>query len=316
MKFTNRVFSFSVLAICFASLTGCSGTGSTPDVLESLRENEVLQNAAKAALSGKIYDRAAIAVRNGDETALESATQELVKIDPLAAAEQLVNAAGWLDMRAMGETDAATKADLEIQSTQKYRQALKIAPTFPSKNANLLNSLGYFLADRGKTLADFQTAEKFTRASLQLLSKEIAEIEGTPLSGSLVALKKLNRATTARDSLAWALFRQKKFEAARKEQVTAVKEATAHAPTLNQTVSPDLYFHLAEIERALKNTPAAKANYQAALKVNPDHKPSLQGLLSLAGSTPSPAPTPPQNLEPSIPSPLPEESDETPALSA
>lgn len=305
MKFIRRAFLVSISTVCALSLAGCSGAGSTPGFIQSLRENTVLQNAAKAALSGKIYDRAAIAIRDGNENALANATEELAFVDPLAAAEQMVKAAAWLDLRAYGETDAALKTQLEIQSAQKYRQALKITPNFPSKNPDLLNALGYFLADRGASATDFQNAEKFTRSSLKRMDAQIQETAQAPLSGPLVALQKFNRAQTARDSLAWALFRQGKFAAARKEQIAAVNEAQTNTPA-GQKISAELYFHLAEIERALKNTDAAKVNYQAALKIDPDHAPSLQGLLSLAGSTPSPAPG----------APPPEESDALPALSA
>ena len=174
MKFFRCAFLFSVLAGFAFSLGGCAGSGSTPGgALESLRQNVVLQNAARAALTGKVFDRAAIAVRNGDENALQNATSELEKIDPLAAAEQLVNAALWLDSRAHNEKNSALKNDLENQAAQKYRQALKIAPNFPSQDATLLNALGYFLADRGTSPADFQTAEKLTRAALKLLDAEI-----------------------------------------------------------------------------------------------------------------------------------------------
>jgi tetratricopeptide (TPR) repeat protein len=292
MKLKLRCFSRAIFVFSVLALAGCTGSGSTPgDALESLRENAVLQNAARAVLTGKVFDRAAVAVRNGDENALENATAELEKIDPLAAAEQLVKGALWLDMRAMNEENPRLKKELEDQAAQKYRQALRIAPNFPSQNAMLLNTLGYFLADRGTSTKDFQTAEKLTRASLKLLDAEIAETENTPLSGALLAMKKFERAQTARDSLAWALFRQKKFEAARKEQIAAVSEAKANAST-TRTISAELYFHLAEIERALKNIPAAKANYQAALKIDPNHTPSLQGLLSLPGSTPRAVPAP------------------------
>jgi tetratricopeptide (TPR) repeat protein len=288
MKSTRRFFFPLLLALFSLGIAGCAEGGST---LESLRENAVLQNVARAVLTGKVFDRAAIAVRNNDENALQNATDELEKIDPLAAAEQLVKGALWLDVRAMNEKNPALKTELETQAAQKYRQALKIAPTFPSHDAMLLNALGYFLADRGTSPEDFQTAEKLTRAALKLLDAEIAEIEGAPLSGTLLAIKKFERAQTARDSLAWALFRQKKFEAARKEQIAAINEAKANIPT-GQKISADLYFHLAEIERALKNVPAAKANYEAALQVEPEHAPSLNGLHSLAGSTPGPTPAP------------------------
>lgn len=314
MKFIRSIF-FLVCVLGATFLTGCADGESTPGALKALRQNDVLRNAARAVLTGKVFDRAAIAVRNGDENALQNATAELEKIDPLAAAEQLVKGALWLDVRAMNEKNSALKTELEVQAAQKYRHALKITPDFPSKNAMLLNTLGYFLADRGTSPDDFLKAEKFTRAALKVLNEEIADIEGTPLSGTLLRNKKFERAQTARDSLAWALFRQKKFEAARKEQIAAINETKANTPA-GQSISAELYFHLAEIERALKNIPAAKANYEAALQVEPDHAPSSQGLLSLERSTPDGAPLPPPGFSPSQPVPLPEESDTLPALSA
>jgi len=299
MLLTQRIsFIPALLAIPFF-LGGCASEGST---LSSWRENQILKNAARAVLLGKTFDRATIARRNGDDKALLAAADELKKIDPLSAAEQLVAVASQLDGQAQISPDQSRKKILTAQAAQKYRQALRISPDFPSRDASLLNALGYFLADRGQSKTDFQTSERLTRKAVKLWDDLVAKVEDAPLSGSILAARKFMRAIT-RDSLAWALFRQKKFEAARAEQKMAVKEAEETAPEMGEKVSADLYFHMAEIERSLKNIPSAKSNYQSALKVEPDHAPSQRALDSLQKTVP------PKLLpEKSLPKTLPDET--------
>lgn len=301
MKITSRVLFFpALLAIPFA-LSGCARDGST---LAALRENPIIRNAARAVLIGKIHDRATIAARDGDKEALAAAADELGKIDPVAAAEQLVLAGVELDQQAMLSEDPKRKQTLEAQASEKYRQAMRIAPEFPSRNASLLNALGYFLADRGHEKNDFQTAERLTRASLKIWDESIAQVEDAPLSGLLAAQQKFSRANT-RDSLAWALFRLGKFQAAKTEQTNSLKEAQAFAGEINQEVPADLYFHMGEIEKALKNPLAAFKNYEAALKSEPDHAPSLSALESLSKEL---SKTPLKQPLPGKPAPKPEDA--------
>lgn len=301
MKINSRVLRFPILLAIPFFLGGCAQDGST---LSALRENPILQNAARAVLMGKTFDRAAIARRNNDDEALVAAADDLGKIDPLSAAEQLVTVAAQLDGRAQITKDEPQKKLLEAQAAEKYREALRIAPEFPSRNAMLLNALGYFLAERGQTKSDFQTGEQLTRSSLKLWDASVSEVENAPMSGQLLAARKFMRANT-RDSLAWALFRQGKLQNAKAEQIIAVKEAKEFASQVGEKVPADLYFHLGEIERALKNLGAAKSNYEEALKVEPDHAPSRRALNSLS-KKPTPDRLPSENKPPA--DSLPDES--------
>lgn len=302
-KFTARVLLFPALLTIPWLVGGCGQVEST---LASLRENPVLKNAAQGVLMGKSYDRAAIAARNNDPKELEAAARELAKVDPLAAAEQLVSAAAELDGRAMMSKDEKVRKELEAMATQKYWEALRVSPDFPSKDAQLLNALGYFLADRGKSKTDFQKAEKFTRASLKIWDALITEAEGAPMSGPVVAVRKFLRAQGPQDSLAWALFKQGRFAEARREQIEAIKETEKNLP-VGEKVSAELYFHLGEMERALKNPEAARKQYQMALKVEPDHAPSVAALRSLTGNTPAPTNPVPAIPVPNAP-PMPDEA--------
>lgn len=308
MKTPCRVLLFPCLLVIPLAVAGCGQAEST---LAQLRENEVVRNAARAVLLGNTYDRAAIARRNGDSQALMAAAIELEKLDPLAAAEHLVENAVQLDSRAMLARDPAAKKELEAEAAQKYREALRINPDFPSQNAQLLNALGYFLADRGTSKSDFVAAEKLTRAALKRWDELVEEMSELPLFSAPGEAARFSRAHGPQDSLAWALFKQGRFAEARKEQAAAIKAVEAAAPQIQGRISADLYYHLAEIERGLKNYAAAQKNYQAALKLEPDHEPSLRGLASL---TPAKQPAVPEKApvpEGDVPDPL-----ESGALSA
>jgi len=296
LKLPLRVLWLPALLSIPLFLGGCAQGEGT---LASLRENPILQNAARAVLMGKIYDRAAIANRNGDNQALVAAADELAKIDPVASAEQLVLAGAQLDGRSQLSKDARQKKIFEAQANLKYREALRVSPNFPSDNPELLNALGYFLADRGQNKSDFQTAEKLTRAALKSQNESIAQMENAPITSPLLPNLKFSRSNT-RDSLAWALFRLGQFAKAKTEQTQVLQEAEAIAPRVGQKISADLYFHMGEIERASKNLAAAEKNYQAALKAEPDHEDTLNAFGKIGKKPPAaPRKSAPQTPAPS-----------------
>ena len=72
-------------------------------------------------------------------------------------------------------------------------------------------------------------------------------------------------------------------------------EAEAFAPSMQQTGDADLYFHLGMIELELKNARGALQQFGKALKIKPDHEPSLNALKSLLPKAP---PSKPQNGAP------------------
>lgn len=294
-------------------LAGCQ---PVENALSGLRKNEIMRNAARGFLLGQAYDRVAIAQRNQDKDALQAATAELSRLDPQAAAklnrinqltraEEMVREAVNIDMRAERLPDGEQKRKLEAQAAQKYREALRISPQFPSQNADLLNALGYFLADRGTSRQDFQTAERLTRQALKQWDAMLEQLKDAPLAGNARSLMQFSRAHGPQDSLAWALFKQKKYNEAAREQKEVLKITEQTASEIGQPIAADLYYHYAEIERARGNIGTARTNYQLALQLEPDHKASRDALATLPPvkpAAPKPSPVPPPQT-PTLPQP-------------
>jgi tetratricopeptide (TPR) repeat protein len=283
MKFLCRVL-LGLTPVVALALGGCARNGASWQ--DELRNQPILQKTARAFLTGQIYDRATIALRDGKEAALQSAQDELQRVAPQLAAEQAVRAAALLDDRAQHEKDAERAAALRERAAKKYREALAIDPHFDSRDPDLLNALGYFLADRGTSTADFQNAEQFTRRALAIYDQAIASLPDSALSPMRNALAQARyaRAVAPHDSLAWALFRQGKYSEAQKEQEAAVAEAARSATFLKRKVPADLYYHLGEIYRAQGKPEQAAAQYEKALAVEPNHKPSQRALKALPPS--------------------------------
>jgi tetratricopeptide (TPR) repeat protein len=283
MKRVLRGSSLAAILLAGLFVGGCANRSSdNASWLDELRASRVLQNAARAVLTGQIYDRAAIAIRDNNEAALESAQRDLQFVAPRLAAEQMVAQAVDLDSRAFTEKDKTRAAKLRAQAGEKYRAALAIDPNFDSKNPETLNALGYFLAERGTSTPDFQTAEKLTRRALEIWDELVEAASGTVIPGTdqVLQVRRFLRANT-RDSLAWALFRQGEYSQALKEQKASLEEAESAGAKIGQKVSADLYYHLGEIYRALKNSGAARTQFQKALELEPDHELSQRALKAL-----------------------------------
>ncbi len=141
--------------------------------------------------------------------------------------------------------------------------------------AQSLNSLGYPLAESGHSTADFQRAEDLTRRSLSYWDKIIA---GQPKKSENLPFLRFNRALTAHDSLAWALYRQNRFEEALREQSEAVKAAKADAPKGPQANSglAEMFYHLGKIQQALGHKTEARGAFAEALKLQPGHAKAKQ----------------------------------------
>lgn len=267
----------------------------------------VVRTAARAVLIGRAYDRATRAINNENVPAMASAYAELQQLGAAQAAplalratmQNVVEATLWQAIRwdngAQQLTGAARQRSQE-HAAQLYRQALQLAPRFDSDDPQLLNALGYFLADRGSNQADFKEGERLARRALQLRAQEILQAEDQARRQPLLkavgqtALLKFDRANI-RDSLAWALYREGRYEAALQEQEAAVKEATETAPAAARDSLADLHFHLGEIYRALSRADEARREYQSALAVKPQHEGSQKALAALS----APAPRPPAN---------------------
>jgi tetratricopeptide (TPR) repeat protein len=191
------------------------------------------------------------------------------------------------------------------RSAAQYRSAQRLTPKFDSEDPTLLNALGYFLAERGQTPDDFREAERLTRRALQLHDKLLTppsvDVDAPPIDTPTArraledwarrggqAANEFSRANT-RDSLAWALFRQKRFEEAAREQERAVRDAQNSHREAGQPMPPELHFHLGEIYRALKREADARRQYEQAVRLDPDD-PSRSALEELNRATPQSKP--------------------------
>ena len=296
MSFHSRLFFRHRIALALSVATlvsGCASneSGKSPAIGEirpATSFREIVQRGLRASETGRAYDRGLLALHREDNVQLATAAQSLREVGAnaqarrlvLASAERAVARAVVLDSQAQ-ELKGAAKAKLRAQAANEYRAAQRLMPEFDSENPLILNALGYFLAERGQTPADFREAERLTRRALQRFD-EVLEPSKTPKddSESRRALNDLMRSATraanefsranTRDSLAWALFRQKKFEEAAREQEKAVRDAQKFSRAAGAPMPPELHFHLGEIYRALKREDDARRQYESALRLDPN----------------------------------------------
>lgn len=273
----------SFAGLLLLGITGCGGPASRPDA-------DILGNGfrdmVRGVAAGRAYDRALLAQQRGDDAAYVKATTKLQNTGApgasawaasltLSRAEDEVARGVALDTLARNQPPAVRKK-WELRAMESYRRALVFAPDFQSENPDLLNALGYTLADRGETSKDFQDAEKLTRRSLDTLQKMIAKTESGPVLGQ-ANLRALRYAVASgpHDSLAWALFKLKRYDEALKEQERAIADAKANRPSglfSDRADSlPDLLYHLGAIHAALSQKDKARAAFDEALQIQPDH---------------------------------------------
>lgn len=237
-----------VAAFCaLFALTSCDSSQNSAETT-TLSTRETWKTALSATQIGRVFDAAASALKNGDYETLQQKAQRLRELGATREAQMLaenVVVDAMRDDMSATSLSTAQKQEIEAQAAKKYRAALQMSPDFPSKNWMILNALGYFLADRGTTPPDFRQAEELTRRALKILDSQIG--------ASPTPDEALSRATV-RDSVAWSLFRQKKFDQAWSEQKKAVAEAkSAQVSSGNsdsQTMN-ELNSHLQQIEKSL-----------------------------------------------------------------
>ena len=277
--------TFRWFGFCFVGLIlgGCVERAATPD---SHGAGNIFKDALRGIVAGQAYDRALLAQGRDDDAAYVQAMARLQESGApdaaawasaltLRRAEDAVWRGRSFDAVAQDQAPAA-KNKWEKRALANYRRALLFAPEFPSNDPNLLNALGYTLANRGNTSQDFINAEKLTRRALTLLDKEIEKAESGPLLGQTQARAlRFDQAYGPRDSLAWALFKQKRYDEALKEQQRAIADAKANKPEglLAGAVNalPDLLYHLGAIHAARGETAKAQAAFNEALQLQPDH---------------------------------------------
>lgn len=230
-------------------ISGCAKTpGSAPPLM--------LRDLARSYLVGTTYDQALIAAQQDDQRALHDRLNQLDALNAtdisadlqLTRAEDLVRAAANLDFQAqqVKKHNPALSQQLQGEAGQKYRSALRWSPQFPSDDPQLLNALGYYLADRGHSYADFELASELTGRAIALLQKAIDENKIAGVSGQQWLSEVQQQQAVTQDSYAWALYKLKRFDEAETAQQVALAQAKSSGMKDHEALA-ELELHLAKI---------------------------------------------------------------------
>jgi len=231
--------------------------------------SEVWQRVRQAAAIEKAADQRFLAARDNNSERFAQAQSDLALLQLYSPAEaEVLRAQAW-SSQGQQAVEPAEKTRLEASEAASYRHALQLSPggEFSSRDPELLNALGYFLADKGHTLQDFERAERLTRRAVQQHDKAVSQAQQQGEESTAFLSARYSRAKT-RDSLAWALFKQataagssagrasELLRQARREQEAALDEARqalagAKGPgVVSPSLSAEMPYHLAMILRA------------------------------------------------------------------
>lgn len=274
-----------ILILPVALLGGCASNNGAAD-------SSLLARVAQSIVGGKAYDRAVVAARDGNDAAFLRAQRDLERAGgefSAPGANSLAAQAVTLAIDFGQKAQAARGAEAQNyrqKEAEQYRRALQLGAA-RSDDPQLLNAVGYFLAERGDSADEFKQAEQMTRKSLALW-KQLMDNATLDTTRAAYQFSMAN----VRDSVAWALYRQKRFDEAAREQELAIKEAreaAAKAGILGQSWSkmpPELPYHLGEIYRAQGKMAQARAQWQEALKLDPNFQDAISALQKPQSNTP------------------------------
>ena len=237
-----------------------------------------MRGLAASFAAGRAFDRASAALKSSDDKALQSAGKRYAR----ASAQIDDNGVLWggvtkVTAAAMQLEDEAKYAPLSQQDALfaralgKYRAASDFLPANPKLDevgAETLNMVGYPLADRGTTRADWERAAQLTRLSLSEWDKQINALPpDSPQRLNWLAARNLG----ALDSYAWSLFRLGRVEDAVKEQEKVIEFVRRNPAIINSgQYSAEIPYHMAEIYRAAGREADAQEQYKTALDLRPD----------------------------------------------
>ncbi len=228
---------------------------------------------AASFVAGRAFDRSQTALKSGNDKALQNAGRKYARAAGqledkgvlLAGVQPITLAAMRLELQAkyapLSQRDALMKGALE-----KYRAASAFLPANPRPgqvDAETLNMVGYPLADRGTTRADWQRAAQLTRLSLAEWDRQIKPL--APGSRERLQLEAA-RTIGALDSYAWSLFKLGRTGEALQKQEKVMAFAEKNPGQLNAEIP----YHMAEIYRAAGRDDDAQQQYGAALGLSPD----------------------------------------------
>ena len=253
-----------------ATLAGLAGCGAQPSTDNPAR------GIAASIVAGRAFDRSQSALKRGDTDALQRAGRQFARASSSIEDKGLLlrgvmplNLAGQrLELQAKVAPRSQREA-LLARALEKYRAASAFLPADPKPgevDADTLNAVGYPLADRGTTSADWERARQLTRLSLAEWDKQIA---GLPPNSSQRLRAQAARTLGALDSYAWSLFKLGRIDEALQKQ-ERVLEFIVKNPDAVGRLSADIPYHMAEIYRAAGREEDAQNQYQLALSLSPD----------------------------------------------
>ena len=244
------------------------------------------RSLAAAFVAGRAYDSAQNAFKRSDTPRLQRANEAYERavariprgdilqgqVAPLLLVNQLSGVREALQLDEWAKTASLQRQpELRARALVKYRAAgefLAANATMKYLDADTFNLVGYQLADRGTTRADWTRALQLTQLSLDEWDRQLKQLAPKDARrGGIEAA----RTVGPLDSHAWALFRLGRAGKAVKQQEQVLKFARAN-PTF---LTAELPYHLAEIYRALGRDDDARREYEAALNLNPDQELSI-----------------------------------------
>ncbi|BCM90501.1 hypothetical protein IAD21_02355 [Abditibacteriota bacterium] len=242
---------------------GCATNDSGPSF------GNLGRNFADDWTGARSFDRASSDWYHGDLKSIQAAGRALDKRIQGGSRASLNIAQAWITARmvdaAINEMNAQyleagpARDEARKESGKAYRAALAFLPTEPQKwhsfDPQTLNSLGYFLADRGSKRTDFEIAEKLTKLSLDLLPERNS-------------VERYVRANGPGDSHAWALFRLGRTAEALQQQADVIATLGDDGGPKNPP-SADVIYHWGAICRVAGRENSARDAFKYALTQNP-----------------------------------------------
>jgi tetratricopeptide (TPR) repeat protein len=170
--------------------------------------------------------------------------------------------------------DASDRKSAMWQShADKYeRRMAELTFSVQAEDKDSLNAQGWWLADNGKTPEDFRRAEELTRRALQKWDEMLKSI---PAGDPQLPRLRFERAFSAQDSHAWALYRQGRFQEALREQtevVATIRKNIQAAPLPMRQQVADIFYHYGKIQQVLGQKEQARKSFEEALTYDRNHE--------------------------------------------
>lgn len=257
----NLIWGLALLAPCM--IGGCAASGDGPSF------GNVGRNFADDWTGARGYDRASLALDRGDLPRVREVGRGLnSRIEggsrvALSIASTWMNArsteAGALELQAGATSDESDREQTRRDANRLYRGALAFLPSnrraLRQLDPQTLNSMGYFLAQRGRNPKDFQRAVDLTHLALEL-------------SPAARSTERFARASGPQDSYAWALFKQGQTAKALATQIE-VLSTLSDKSYRRFPIDAEVVYHMGAILRVAGHEEQARAAFRTALGLHP-----------------------------------------------